>query len=129
MAKDEEHDDATKLADRLSKRSGEEPSKKARRLGNRLRRHLEGMEEEEEEEKEEKPKLNLPEDIDSSADFLETFRELADRYPELREVSFSDLKKVISQIGMKHPEEVAELLRNDRQKEEIRENKRKYITH
>ena len=124
MEKDEEQDDATKLADRLSKRGDNEPAKEGRRLGNRLRRHLENIE-----EKDEEAEVSLPEDFDSTADFLETFRELSDRYPELREVKFSDLKKVISQIGMKHPEEVAELLRNDRQKEEIRENKRKYITH
>ena len=127
MAKNEEEDDATKLANRLSKRKDKEPVKEGRRLGNRLRRHLENMEKED--EKETEAKVSLPEGIDSTADFLETFRELSDRYPELREVKFSDLKKVISQIGMKHPEEVAELLRNDKQKEEIRENKRKYITH
>ena len=124
MVKDEEQDDATKLADRLAKRKDKEPVEEGRRLGNRLRRHLENIEDEEE-----KPEISLPDGVDSMADFMEVFRDLSDRYPELREVKFSELKKVISQIGMKHPEEVAELLRDDKQKEEIRENKRKYITH
>lgn len=124
MAKNE-NDDASKLADRLSDRIKSEEVKKETRLGNRLERHLE--ETRGKKDRESELMGTLPEDINTTSEFLETFQMLSNKYPELQEVTVSQLKEVLSKIGMKHPDEVIEALRGDELKEEIRENKQKYI--
>ncbi len=113
-------DEANKLANRLVKRlSGEKETKKERlRLGDRLGR----------DDKESESGSSVEENKKVS-DFFNEFEKLTGRYPELKNVKVSQLKQVISQVGMKHPKEVADMLRESEYKSELREMKDKWITH
>lgn len=109
-------DEANKLANRLINRiKGEgKPLKGKMRLGDRLgrdRREPEGTGER------------------KATDFFEEFEKLSEIYPELRGVKVSELRQVISRVGMSHPEEVVEILRGTEYRSELKKLKDKWITY
>ncbi len=117
-----EDKDTEKLAERLSQRKGEGRREREPRLGNRFVRRLE------EEAKERGGEKILP-DTEDSPEFFELYEKLSKEYPNLKDIKVSELKKVISRIGMNHPEEIIAVLERDEHKTEIQENREKYITY
>lgn len=123
MEKNEDKEsEAKKLANRLSDRmkkkaTGSKPS----RLGDRLSKRKKGGKKETTTSKD--TKADIP------VDFFEEFERLAENHPELKNVKMSELKKVISRIGMTHPEEVAEALRGEEFRSEVRKKKENWVTH
>ncbi len=130
MAKEEEKkesDETTELANRLGSRfkqkkeSGEDVS----RLGQRLASREEGSSSESMEE----ASVSTTEMGAEAEDFFNELVSLSDDYPELENVKLSDLKHVLAEIGMKHPEEVIKQLKKDKKSIERKEIKEKYTTY
>lgn len=117
-----ENEDTEKLANRLSQREEGKRRDSKPRLGNRLVCRLE-----EEAQKREGEKI-LP-NTEESPEFFELYEELSKEYPDLKDITVSELKKVISRIGMQHPDEIIAVLHQDEQKTETQKNKDKYITY
>ncbi len=125
----EESDEATELADRLGSRfkkkkeSGEDVS----RLGERLARREE--EPESKAEAVEESSISTGDLSEEAEDFFNELVSLSENYPELENVKISDLKKVLAEIGMKHPEEVIQQLKKDKRSIERKEIKDEYTTY
>lgn len=109
-------DEANKLASRLINRiKGEgKPLKGKMRLGDRLGRDR-------------RDKKEMGER--RATDFFEEFEKLSELYPELKGVKVSELKQVLSQVGMSHPDEVVEVLRSGEFRSELKKMKDKWITY
>lgn len=124
--KNETDEEATKLADRLTERMKKKGpiSKNPTRLGNRLSKYQTEQREIKREEISQKRY-----GTNEADEFFDEFVQITRDHPELEDVKISELKEVISRIGMKYPEEVAEMLKNKNFKSEVKKFKKKYITH
>ena len=129
MEKNENREEKNKgknLASRLNERSKRETTSgiETKRLGNRLTKRIEELG-----EKRKKKKKSLEEETEEVSDFFEEITNLAKKHPELKNVKVSELKKAISQTGMRHPEEVIDKLRKKEYKTKLREMDDEWITH
>lgn len=110
---------ADRLSQRLEKRKGS--SLKDIRLGDRLSWR--------EEETREKVKPVSDKGTEEFADFFDEITRLSDKYPELKDVKVSELKKAISKTGMTHPNEVIDKLRKKEYRTKLLEMEDEWITH
>lgn len=117
-----ENEDTQKLADRLSDRKGSKRRGSEPRLGNRFVRRLK-------EEAQRRGGEKILPGTEGSPEFFELYEELSKEYPDLKDIKVSELKNVISKIGMKHPEEIIATLQKDNFKTEIQKKRDKYITY
>lgn len=110
---------ADRLSQRLEKRKGS--SLKDIRLGDRLSWR-------EEETREEVGPVS-EKGTEEFADFFDEITRLSDKYPELKDVKVSELKKAISKTGMTHPNEVIDKLRKKEYRTKLLEMEDEWITH
>lgn len=70
------------------------------------------------------------EDMEAEAkDFFNEIVGISEDHPELENVKISELKKILAEIGMEHPEEVVEKLKKENKSIERREIKENYTTY
>ncbi len=125
--KNESSEQSDDLANRLGRRfkkkkeSGEEVSRLGERLVDREDKAPEGSLE--------APDISA-EDLESEAkDFFNEIVGMSENHPELENVKISELKKILAEIGMEHPEEVIKKLKKENKSMERREVKKKYTTY
>lgn len=112
------------LADRLIERiERDESGSGSKRLGDRLSARREGY------GGDEREKTVSSEEDHEVTDFFDEVTQLAEKYPELKDVKVSQLKKAISQTGMRHPEEVIDKLRKKEYRTKLRELEDEWITY
>lgn len=117
-------DEASELADRLGRRfkKKKDAGEDVGRLGARLARR-------EEPETVEEPDISTEDMSGEAEDFFNELVSISDNYPELESVKISELKHVLAEIGMNHPEEVIKKLKKERKSVERKEIKEKYTTY
>lgn len=117
---DPEKDLAERLIQRIERGESE---KKGPRLGDRLKAREESYREK---EGRTAPSEGEEEEV---TDFFDQVTQLAERYPELKDVKVTQLKKAISQTGMRHPEEVIDKLRKKEYRTKLRDMEDEWITY
>lgn len=122
-----ESEESEVLAQRLGERfeKKKEEGEDVSRLGERF------LKKEEDTSKEPLDASKVPsEEMEAEAkDFFNEIVGISENHPELENIKISELKKVLAEIGMEHPEEVIKKLKKENKSIERREIKEEYTTY
>jgi|GEM_PF-2530617 len=130
MSEDNEENESEEsevLAQRLGERfeKKKEEGKDVGRLGERFLKREKGAPKEPMETSE-----ISSEDMEAeSKEFFNEIVGMSENHPELENVKISDLKKILAEIGMEHPEEVIKKLKKENKSIKRREIKEEYTTY
>ncbi len=122
-----ESEESEVLAQRLGERfeKKKEEGEDVSRLGERFLKR----EEDTSEEPLDTSEVSSKEMEAEAKDFFNEIVGISENHPELENIKISELKKILAEIGMEHPEEVIKKLKKENKSIERREIKEEYTTY